>query len=66
MGKDLQGLTGTMETLVKQANNSDGQVLQSSDGSWGPSATKTRLLNEMEDLQNLMSVSWLLSLMSLL
>ncbi len=55
--QDLQELIATMDTTVKQANKSYEQVLKTADSSWGPTATKTRLLNEMEDLQNLMSVS---------
>ena len=61
MWNDLAELLNTMESTTKQANQIYDLVTASSDNKWGPSDTKTRLLNEMEDLLSLMSVSLLLS-----
>ena len=61
MWNDLAELLNTMESATKQANQIYDLVMASSDNKWGPSDTKTRLLNEMEDLLSLMSVSLLLS-----
>ena len=46
-----------METMVKMAQESYESVVKSADSKWGPTDTKVRLMTEMQDLQNLMSVS---------
>ena len=57
MWNDCSELVMTMEKSLKQANQYYVGVMNSADNSFGPTQTKVRLLNEMEDLRNFMSVS---------